>query len=321
MIVAIGASTQLISRRYWKQKMNDDIFTQADARVLKLLQTLENAQNYFPTVIVPRTLLKSGFTNYKGLVVPLKSVSHRYLFEFYDSGFWSAFTLLCKTVYDEKEAKLSEFTFRALIEMGIDECFILFDQFVDPIEKRKYVLLKTLVDYSSIETSLQPLFNQWFQSLMKEEKSFIEQQFTEKQQAVIQALGDNINKSQEKEYTKALISVRRLCMQVKDQIISKHEQAGHIKISNSYRRMKSGEAHTIHGNIFLLPHRLKQQTRENHLFRVYTYLFFSGIEALTRVINFLKNDEFSKEAGLVLEDLNKFKIVFTKAWETHPKTH
>lgn len=301
--------------------MNDDIFTQADTRTVRLLQVLENAQKYFPTVMVPRTLLKSGFTTYKGLVVPLKSVSHRYLFDFYDSGFWSTFILLCKTVYEERETKLSEFTFRALIEMGIDECFILFDQFVDSTGKRKYVLLKTLVDYSSIETSLQPLFNQWFQNLMKEEKTFIEQNFTEKQQAIVRSLGDNINKSQEKEYTQALISVRRLCMQTKDQIITKHEQAGHIRISNSYRRMKSGEAHTIHGNIFLLPHRLKQQTRENHLFRVYTYLFFSGIEALTRVVNFLKNNELNKEANAILEDLNKFKIVFSTSWEKYQKAH
>ena len=295
--------------------MNENIFLQADARISKLFQVMEDTQKYFPTVVVPRTLLKSGFTYYKGIIAPLKSVSHRYLFEFYESGFWSAFTLLSRTVYEEREAKLSEFTFRALIEMGIDECFILFDQFVDPVEKRKYVLLKTLVDYSSIETGQKPLFNQWFESLMKEEKIFIEQHFTDKQQALLQVLGDNINKSQEKEYTKALISVRRLCMQVKDQIVSKHEQAGHIRISNSYRRMKSGEAHTIHGNIFLLPYRLKQQTRENHLFRVYTYLFFSGIEALTRVVNFLKNDKFSKETDIILSDLNKFKLVFRDVWE------
>lgn len=297
--------------------MSKDIFEQADVRIKNLLHALEKARAYFPTILVPRVLLENGFTTYKGMVVPLDSVSYRYLFDFYDSNFWSAYTLLCQTVYEEREAKLTEFTFRALIEMGVEECFILFHSSIDPVEKKKYVLLKTLVDYSSIETGQQELFDKWFTNLMGEEKDFIDQQFTDKQKAVLQSLGDNLHKNQENDYTRALISTRRLCMQVKEDIINRHKQAGHLALSNAYQRMKSGEAHTIHGNIFLLPHRLKQQTREIHLFRVYTYLFYSGIEALTGVMYYLKNDEFAREATVVLSDLNGFKVVFSQAWANY----
>lgn len=297
--------------------MNQDIFALADTKILALLQTLENARKYFPTILVPKQLLQMGFTNYNGIVVPIDSVSHRFSFDFYDANFWSTYTLLCRTVYEEREAKLSEFAFRALIEMGIDECFILFHPAVDPIEKKKYVLLKILVDYSSIETGQQPLFNKWFTNLMGEEEDFIDQQYTDKQKSVLQSLGENIEKSQDDSYTKALIATRRLCMQIKEEIINRHKQAGHLNLSNAYQRMKSGEAHTIHGNIFLLPHRLKQQSKETHLFRVYTYLFYSGIEALAGVMYFLKNDEFTKEATAVLNDLNSFKVVFSQTWANY----
>lgn len=297
--------------------MNRDIFAVADTKVTTLLQMLENAKKYFPTIRVPKTLLEKGFTIYKGIIVPLDSVSHRYLFDFYDSNFWNAYTLLCRTVYEEREAKLSEFTFRALIEMGIDECFILFHQVIDSIEKRKYILLKTLVDYSSIETGQQDMFNKWFTDLMREEKDFIDQHFTDKQKLVLKSLGENLNKSPEEGYTRALISTRKLCMQIKEEIITKHKKVGDSKFSNAYQRMKSGEAHTMHGNIFLLPHRLKEQSKETHLFRVYTYLFYSGIEALTGVISFLKNDEFTRETTKVLNDLNNFKVIFSQAWATY----
>ena len=297
----------------------NDIFLSADKKTTKLLKVLEGVQKYLPAAQakVPQSLVQSGYTQYKGLILPLDTVSHRYLFEFYESNLWRAYAILFRTVFEEKEARLSEFTFRSLMEMGIDECFILFDQSVKPEERQKYILLKVLVDYGSIETTQQATFNKWFTKLLEEEKTFIDQNFTDKQKTLIQSLGANINKSQEQGYTKALIAVRRLCMQFKEEIISRHEKAGNIVITNAYRRMKSGEAHTTHGNVFLLPHRLKQQSRENHLFRVYMYLLYTGTEALTRLVGFLKNDELSKEADAVLTELSQFKQVFSAAWASN----
>ncbi len=294
--------------------MKNDIFQEAEQKTSQLLTALNNVQGYFLTPKVPKSLLNAGLTYYKGVVVPLNLVSHRYIFEYYEIGFWDTFVALCEKVYEEREAVLSEFAFRTLLEMGIDESFILFDPFVEATDKKKYILLKILTDYGSIETSMQSFFNQWFNRLIIDHRTFINQHFSEKQKALIKSFEDALNNKQEDIFTKTLISTRRLCMRMKDQIISKHEKAGHIIISNSLKRMKSGEAHTIHGNIFLLPHRLNKQPKENHLFRVFMYLFYSGIEALTRVVPFLKNEELAKKTDPILNELRGFKTKLASEW-------
>jgi len=135
--------------------------------------------------------------------------------------------------------------------MGVEE-FYLISFPINPVEKKKYVLLKTLVDYSSIETGQQELFDKWFTNLMGEEKDFIDQQFTDKHKGCSAITRRHLTKTKRMIH-KSLISTRRLCMQVKEDILNRHKQAGHLALSNAYQRMKSGEAHTIHGNIFSYP--------------------------------------------------------------------
>jgi len=291
--------------------MNQNIFGASETKILMLLKTLDDANKYFPTILVPKPPFKTKHY--------LFQISHRDLLDYYDVNFWSTYTLLFRIVYEERVAKLSEFAFRALIEMGIEECFILYDSSVDSNDKKKYLLIKILVDYSSIETDQQPLFNDWFNRLIKEETDFIEQQFTCNQKGVLQDLSKNVQKFRVAEFTKALIATRRLSMQIKESIINNHKKTGDLKLSNEYLRMKSGESHTIHGNIFLISHRLEQQSREIHLFRLYNYLFLSGIEALKRVMFFLKSEEFTKEVMEVLSDLEVFKVTLIKEWENYQK--
>ncbi|MBI5151860.1 MAG: hypothetical protein HZA34_04880 [Candidatus Pacebacteria bacterium] len=299
---------------------NEELFREADKKIKAMIGALEDLMKLLPSAKkVSRSLIESGFTEYKGVVVPLESVSHRYLFDYYETIFLQSFILLLSTMYTERESRLSEFPCRLLLEMGVEESFILFDQSVTPDERKKYILIKILADYSSIETSMQSIFNKWFTKLLKDEQSFIDQQFKEKEKKLLNSLQGVINKSKEDEYTRLLINVRQLCMKTKSSIVSSHVKKGHISITTGFKRMKSGEAHTIHGNVFLLLNRLQQQSRDNHLFRLYMYVLFAGQETIMRLIEHISDPKVNKKFEPVLAELTSFKSSMAPAWAASSK--
>lgn len=79
--------------------------------------------------------------------------------------------------------------------------------------------------------------------------------------------------------------------------------------------MKSGEAHMLHGNAFLIIHRINKQSDENHLFRVFAYLGISGTDMLNRVSGFLDDKSYSQKIGAFNKDHEEFKKRFKIAWE------
>lgn len=160
--------------------MNSDIFNTSQELAERQLILLKEAQSLFPKSLVSRELLSQGLTTYKGVVVPMSSVSHRYLYDFYDQGYIDAFIVLFEAIFNEKVGKMSEFGFRTLLEMGVEEGFILFDPNVETADKNIYTLFRTLVDYFSIETSMQGVFREWFSKLYLENRQKLKQSLSQK---------------------------------------------------------------------------------------------------------------------------------------------
>jgi len=79
--------------------------------------------------------------------------------------------------------------------------------------------------------------------------------------------------------------------------------------------MKSGESHTLHGNVFLIAFRMKQQSLDNHLFRVHAYLTIAGNEVLKRLGKYLNNSTFLKKVEEYEKENQKFRKDFNVAWE------
>ncbi len=296
--------------------MKEESLKKLDEFVDTMLQLLIEARSLFPTVKVSESLLREGLTEYKGAIVPINSVSHRYLYDFYESNFLDAYILLFKQIFQEKKSKTSEFTFRTLLEMGVEESFILYDKSVENNERSTYILIKTLVDYFSIESTDIILFSDWFKKLFDEHKSEIENFLSEKNYQIILNMLNGLGGPFDDKFTGVLVDGRQLSSSVKSNMLHKYGQKKIFKLTDEYKRIKSGEAHTLHGNTFFLNYLLAQQTENNHLFRVYAHLTISGNDILKKLSDYLDNQLFKSKVTKHLLEFDTFRPKFNAAWES-----
>lgn len=172
-----------------------DIFEEANTQAGKLLSLLKEGNGLLPKRIVPHDLLRQGFTLYRGIVAPIKSVSHKYLFDDFEVPFLEAYIALFDKLIVENSSVLNEFSFRTLLEMGSEDSFIVLDKRVGKDDKKIFVLVSLLADYSSIETSMRSVFNAWLTKLFDEHKKFIEQALSERDFNSLKELKDLLNNS------------------------------------------------------------------------------------------------------------------------------
>ncbi len=290
---------------------------EAKGQVAKLLRLFEKGYDLFPTKKVPAELIIKGYTYYKNIIVPLETVSHKYLYDEYEIPFLNAFIALFRRIVEESPSFSNELAFRTLLEMGTEDSYILFDKNISIDEKRLYTTIALLADYSSIETSMKKLFFGWFNKLYKENAVFLKGKLNEKQIETIERMGEVINKDvlDEVAYTQLIKKMRQIVNDVKSDILNNHEQRKLLVRTNSFKRMKSGESHTLHGNVFLIAFRMKQQSLDNHLFRVYAYLNVVGNELLGRLSKYHKNKGFEEKVEKYMEENEKFRSSFKTEWE------
>lgn len=294
-----------------------NIFEEAKIQSEKLLSLLREGNGLLPKRIVPRDLLKQGFTLYRGIVVPIKSVSHKYLFDDFEAPFLEAYIALFAKLIEEKSSVLNEFSFRTLLEMGSEDSLIILDKRVEKDDKKIFVLVSLLADYSSIETSMRSIFNDWLTKLFDEHEEFIKQMLPEKDCRSLKELKDLLNNTSIDldRFTIMLKEVRELRNKVKANILNRYKQRKVFALNDMYKRMKSGEAHMLHGNAFLIIHRINKQSDKNHLFRVFAYLGISGTDMLNRLSGFLDDKSYSQKIDTFNKDHEEFKKRFKIAWE------
>ena len=297
---------------------NDEILEEARKEAEQLLGLLEEGYKLFPARKVPLKLLAQGYTYYKNIVVPIKAVSHKYLRDDYEVPFLGAFIALFKRILEENNSFSNELAFRTLLEMGTEDSYILFDKNVSADEKKLYTTVALLADYSSIETSMKQLFVGWFNKLYEDNKAFLKDKLNVRQVGIIEKMSELINKDvfDGDAYTQTIKQMRQLVNDIKTSILNTHEQKKLLVRNNSFKRMKSGESHTLHGNVFLIYFRMKQQSLTNHLFRVYAYLTIAGNELLGRLSKFHKNKNFKEKVDKYMEGNSKFRGNFKLKWET-----
>jgi len=204
----------------------NEMLKKAEEQSKKLLELLEGGYNLFPSRKVPVDILLSGYTYYKGIVVPTKVVAHRYLYDDYENPFLNAFIALFKKILEESSSYSNELGFRTLLEMGTEDSYVLFDQKVSGEEKRLYTTIVLLADYSSIETAMKPFFVDWFNKLLGENKTFLIDKLNEKQILLLEIMSEIINKKEldEDAYTQATKQIRQMVSDIKANIINYHEQ-------------------------------------------------------------------------------------------------
>lgn len=295
----------------------NSIFEEAKTQAGKLLSLLKEGNGMLPKRIVPRDLLRQGFTLYRGIVAPIKSVSHKYLFDDFEAPFLEAYIALFEKLIEENSTVLNEFSFRTLLEMGSEDSFIILDKRVEKDDKKIFILVSLLADYSSIETSMRSIFNDWLTKLFDEHKEFIKQMLPEKDFRSLKELKDLLNNTSIDldKFTILLKEGRELRNKVKANILNKYRQKKVFALNDMYKRMKSGESHMLHGNAFLIIHRMNRQSDENHLFRVFAYLTISGTDMLNHLSEFLGNKGYSQKVDDFNKEHSDFKERFKIAWE------
>lgn len=303
------------------KNMRDDIFIKADERYAEALKLLKKGFELFPKTYVPKSLLKVGYTTYRGIIRPLNEVSHRILLDFYQKTFLHSFILLFESLWNERASRTSEFAFRTLFEMGVEDSFLVFSSDVSQSDRRLYTIILLLADYASIETSMSSFFYKWFENLYKEYEDFLVKKLTDKEYRIILKLKKSLNHTNEKdEFRKAVKGTRQLFGNVKNKLLQKYTKKGSFGVNENYKGMKSGESHTLHGNVFLISNRLSITSQQNHLFRVYAYLFIACNPLLQQLSQYLKNSEYKKEVDQFLHDHSIFSQELSQAWQTQENT-
>lgn len=291
------------------------ILKKADEQIKRAILLLNKGAELLPNSSVPAILLNQGFTQYKGVIVPLESVSHKYLFEYYEKTFLLAYITLLMRLWEEKSALTNEFAFRVLLEMGIENSFLIYDKRVEENDKKIYLLILLLADYSSIETSMKSVFYKWFEKLLCENKAFLQEKLTEKDWKKIIMLEEVVEDPTDKiKYRQTITKVRRLINDVKSRLLQKYSQSGIYIENENIKGMKSGESHTLHGNVFLLINRLNKKSGKNHLFRVCSYILIPCISVLKRLSEYHGNEKYTKEVNQFLSDYNTFGKEISLAW-------
>jgi len=221
-----------------------DIFDEAKIQAEKLLSLLKEGNALFPKRIVPKDLLRQGFTVYRRIVTPIKAVSHKYLFDDFEAPFLEAYIALFGKLTEEKSSVLNEFSFRTLLEMGSEDSFIILNKRVEKDDKKIFILVSLLADYSSIETSMRSLFNEWLTKLFNEHEEFLKQMLPEKDFTSLKELKDLLNNTSIDldRFTILLKEARELRNKVKANILNKYKQKKVFALNDTYKRMKSGES-------------------------------------------------------------------------------
>ena len=294
-----------------------DIFYEADKEVKDFLTLLNEGQKLFPSAYTPTSLYKKGYVQYNGIVVPIEEVSYKFLFDYYQNAFLKAYIALFERLWEEKTALTNEFALRVILEMGIENSFLIFDKRVENDDKNLYLIISLLADYSSIETSMKDYFYGWFNKLFSKKEEFIKNNLSQKEFKIIKDLESVVNNSSDQiKYRDAIKKARMLLNTVKFRILNKYTLKGIYSETENYKGIKSGESHTLHGNIFLIINRLSDKSRQNHQFRVYAYLFISGIEILKRLSHFHDNKSYEEKVTSFISKHASFKIKLVEAWKS-----
>lgn len=304
-----------IQKRLMAKLTEKQIFQESQEQAEKLLTLLSEGFTLFPKKLVPKELIRKEYTYYKGFIAPIPSVSHRYLYDDYEAPFLDAYISLFKKILEERESFTNEFAFRTFLEMGVENSFIIFDQKVSKDDKKLYILTSLLADYASIDTSMRGMFKNWFNKLYNENRLFLAKKLAKEIKILdnLKIIFDKNELDLEK-YASILKQAREMNNKIKARILRSYKEKKVLNFSQGYKRMKSGEAHTLHGNVFLIFYRMRQQP-ENHLFRLYAYLTISGNDLLDRLKKYLDKTPYSKKVAEYMKNNADFRIKFKKEWE------
>ena len=195
--------------------MTNTIFNEADEEIKLLQEILKVASKYLPNTYTPTILYLHGLTIYNKTVVPINSVSHNVMFESFNKTFFSCFNSLFNKVYEERHYFTSEFAFRTLIDMGVKNSFLMFNDSVDKLDHDRFVLISLIADNYDFKKNTTSEFKDWFDKLYKDYGNIL----TEKEKEKIAEL---VLSKNDEGHAHSIKTIRNMSGEVRNNLIDKY---------------------------------------------------------------------------------------------------
>lgn len=300
----------------WNKNMKlkqKEIFKLADEEVSLLLRILKRAIAIFPNAYVSTDLILNGFTLHKGIVLPIEEVEHKFLFNYYEKTFLETITEFLEKMWEEKDSQTNIFAFRVLLEMSVEDSFLIFNNGVNKDDKELLLLLNLLSDYASFNTPLKDKFYSWFEKLFVEYENTLKNNLSPKDYKNIEKL--RLALLLGKPTPVMIKNIRRMISPIKGKILDKARTAKLFQTTDNYVGLSSGWSHALHGNVLLIKDSLADKSKLNHKLRVYAHIFIAGISVLDQVVPYHANSELANLYKDFKSQHSEFSILFKKSWE------
>lgn len=300
--------------------MTEDIFSKMDKTIFQLTLLLEREGGMLDAKYKNNQRvsdLRLGLINKGGILIPLSLVDYKILFDGFEFTFFDVFTKLYKEIYKEKDNIFTEFAFRTLIEMGFYRSQIVYADRLTKEEKDHFKLLIWLSDYALIAIGNPKNFG-YFQKLLAEFGSLL----TIKEKMIMEDMKEILTKQDSEKHDKAVEEMRKLILPIQGNLYARTETLPIFR-SRKIKTMYSAWSHILHGNALLLNDMFSEYGKgTRHKLRAHWFLLLTGLNTVTHVAMFLKDQklseelkEITKKVNLIMNEVSAYwKQIETKKW-------
>lgn len=239
--------------------------------------------------------LKLGlFRRKSGLYVPSKSAEPSILFESYEVLLIKAFQLLLTACSKNSSSQIISFTFRTIMEIGLNRANAIFSTHVSADEKTKIKLLSVLSDYAFMNSTWG---KDWFIKLYDSEKKI----FSAKEQSRIETMIGYPNITRD-----GIYELRRFCaskISSANDLVMKSVKSGAGVNQDSFKAIYGAYSHMMHGNVFQIETALNPDNKARAKVHSRLFIISAGLNFAQRVAEHLADASLTTRIDTLTKQL------------------
>ena len=296
-----------------------ELFNKTEEIIVAIISAIDdistNFSNKSPYQKQQLNDIKMGLVRTRSsLYVPLTSVSHRILFEEYSLVFIKSFLSFYKNLFSNINNVFIEFSFRTLIESGIEIAQILFSNEIEKEERGEFILSLILIDYA-ILAPRHPSFLRDLKNLFKEESGLL----NEKEKDIFNEILESIESEDKNRLDKAVEKALRENNVLQKKLLLKTKTADFLNIKKIYY-LYSWYSHLLHGNVFLTNNLFEETDNPyQHKLRSHYILLFTGCSFLYQVQNQVTKEDTKSKINQIIEDFKNIEPDIKNFWGKYLK--
>ena len=253
---------------------NPNIFIRSINALLK--QEEELLSERLPYGLQTGLDLKLGlFRRKSGIYVPSKSAEPSILFESYEVLLIKAFRLLLSACAKNSNSQTISFTFRTIMELGLNRANAIFSTSISVDEKTKIKLLSVLSDYAFMNSTWG---KDWFIKLYDSEKKI----FSAKEKSQIEAMVGYPKITQD-----GIYELRRYCASKISSANNLALKSGKTISQDSLKAIYGAYSHMMHGNVFQIETALNPDNKTRAKIHLRLFTISAGFNFAQRVAEHL----------------------------------